>query len=190
MSDGEVWKDVPGHGGHYEASSFGRIRVKQRVVFKGHRTGRNISQTYKPRLLSLKGRDKYGHISVHIGVGGVKYSVFVHRLVLLAFVGPQPEGMECCHNNGIAFDNRPENLRWDTHFNNNGDRKKHGNYAVGEKHCMAKISNLQAVEIYEKLKDGRTGVSLAREYAISSSQVSRINKGRHGALLAMGIAGG
>lgn len=190
MSDEEVWKDVPGYGGHYEASSLGRIRTKQRVVSKGHRTGRIVSQTYKPRLLTQKPAGKYGYVIVHIGVGGVKYGVGVHRLVLLAFVGPQPEGMECCHNNGIAWDNRVENLRWDTHFNNNGDRKKHGTYPIGEEHPMAKISNLHVAEIHEKLKEGRTGVSLAIEYGISSNVVSRIKNGRHGALRAMGTVSG
>ena len=35
----------------------------------------------------------------------------VHRLVLEAFVGPNPPGLECCHNNGDPSDNRVENLR-------------------------------------------------------------------------------
>jgi hypothetical protein len=50
----------------------------------------------------------------------------VHRLVLETFVGPCPDGMECCHNNGDPADNRLENLRWDTLSSNAYDRVEHG----------------------------------------------------------------
>ena len=40
------------------------------------------------------------------------------------------------HINGINNDNRIENLRWDTHANNNADRKRHGTYATGKLHHM------------------------------------------------------
>jgi len=135
----EEWKDIPGYGGHYQASNLGNIRVKDRVVEKV--CGLNINrvvvkQFYKGRLLKPSRSDKYGHLSVHIGHNNKKFIVAVHKLVLLAFVGPCPDGMECCHNNGVASDNRIENLRWDTHFNNNVDRKKHGNYKTGKEHHL------------------------------------------------------
>jgi hypothetical protein len=133
----EIWKPIPGYGGHYEASSLGNIRVKDRVVEKFCGLHKKIvKQHYKGRLLKLNKSDKYGHVSVRIGVDRKKITASVHRLVLFAFVGPAPEGMECCHNNGIAWDNRIENLRWDTHAANNADRKRHGNYKVGKDHHM------------------------------------------------------
>jgi len=39
----------------------------------------------------------------------------VHSLVLEAFVGPRPEGMDGCHENDVPWDNRLSNLKWDTH---------------------------------------------------------------------------
>src|SRR5690625_5937469 len=33
---------------------------------------------------------------------GARRAPFVHRLVLMAFVGPPPEGTEGCHNDGDA----------------------------------------------------------------------------------------
>lgn len=131
----EIWKNIPGYGGHYEASNLGDIRVKDRTVEKFcglHNIV--VKQFYKGRLLNPSKSDKYGHMSVHLGYDKKRISVSVHKLVLLAFVGPAPDGMECCHNNGIAWDNRIENLRWDTHKNNNADRKKHGKYATGKDH--------------------------------------------------------
>ena len=183
----EIWKDIPGFGGHYQASSLGRIRSKDRVVLKRHKGGKVMSQVYSGRLLSPSKASKIGHLSVHLGVNGKKYTASVHGLVLFAFAGPRPEGMECCHNNGNASDNRPDNLRWDTHHNNNGDRKKHGTYALGERHHMAKISNEAAADIYRKLKTGRGVASLSREYGISAHVVYDIKHERHGALKVLGI---
>lgn len=42
-------------------------------------------------------------------------------------MGPCPDGMEACHNNGDQLDNRIENLRWDTHSANIYDQVAHGN---------------------------------------------------------------
>ena len=41
-------------------------------------------------------------------------NIFVHHAVLLAWVGPRPEGYECDHLNGNGADNRLENLEWVT----------------------------------------------------------------------------
>lgn len=133
----EIWKDIPDYGNHYMASSLGRIKVKIRKIKKfSVLIGKEVEQTYKERLLKPNKADKYGHLSVHLGVNKEKYTVAVHRLVLFAFVGYPPDGHESCHNNGIASDNRIENLRWDTHSNNNKDRKKHGKYPKGKDHPM------------------------------------------------------
>lgn len=106
----ELWADIPGYGGFYEASTFGRIRAKDRVVIKHHSNGNPMAQHYKSRVLSPNRTDKYGHMAVHIGVHNQKITVAVHVLVLLAFVGPRPSGMEACHNDGDASNNRPDNL--------------------------------------------------------------------------------
>lgn len=60
----------------------------------------------------------------------------MHRLVLLAFVGPCPDGMEACHANDIPTDNRLANLRWGTHADNMRDRIENGgNPFVNQTHC-------------------------------------------------------
>lgn len=89
----EVWKAIPGYGGHYEASSMGRIRVKDRVVEKrsNFAGGKVVKQFYKGRMLSPCASDRLGHMSVHIGLEGKKHTASVHSLVLAAFVGPRPE---------------------------------------------------------------------------------------------------
>ncbi len=54
----------------------------------------------------------------------------VHRLVLLAFVGPCPEGMQCRHYpDPDPSNNHVGNIRWGTPKENAEDRKEHGTTA-------------------------------------------------------------
>lgn len=169
---GEVWKDIPGYGGHYMASSLGRIMAKDRIVVRRHPTlfvDREFS--YKSRILKASNPDKDGYLQAHLGVDGVKFSVRVHHLVLLAFVGPRPDGQEGCHFDGNPANNSATNLRWDTHDNNSKDRKAHGNYATGELHPMAKFSN----ELIAKLRAEKVDYKdAARIYGMSRTHAHRL----------------
>lgn len=78
----------------------------------------------------------------------------VHRLVLEAFVGPRPDGMECCHNDGNRQNNRLENLRWDTVKGNARDRELHGHTAKGERNGFAKLNADEVRSIRELYKTG------------------------------------
>lgn len=69
-----------------------------------------------------------GHLRIYIKQNGKSYHCYVHRLILLAFVGPAPAGTECCHYNGIHADNRPSNLRWGTRLDNVHDAIRHGRH--------------------------------------------------------------
>lgn len=170
----EVWASVDGYGGHYEASSSGRIRVKDRVILKRHVSGKMMKQTYSGKILSPSKADKYGHMSVSIGQSGAAFTVPVHRLVLLAFVGPCPDGLEACHNNGVASDNRIENLRWDTHASNNADRLTHGTYRRGEVHHCAKTSERN---VSAAILAGLSNSEIMEKLGVSRSQAHRIRTG-------------
>jgi hypothetical protein len=50
----------------------------------------------------------------------------VHRLILEAFVGPAPDGLECRHLDGDKSNNQISNLCWGTKLENRADRIKHG----------------------------------------------------------------
>lgn len=66
---------------------------------------------------------------------------YVHRMVLTAFVGPCPEGLEACHfPNRDPADNRLDNLRWDTKKGNAADKKAQGTHIEGIKSYAAKLT--------------------------------------------------
>jgi hypothetical protein len=125
---GENWKPIAGFEGAYEVSDLGNVRSLPRVTTHG--------RTWKGRVLK-PGLNKDGHLRVVLAAGPTKRQVFVHALVLETFVGPRPtKAHDGCHSNGIAGDNRVENLRWDTKRNNRLDDVKHGkNVQANRTHC-------------------------------------------------------
>src|SRR4051812_26207214 len=92
----EKWADVPGYEGLYRVSIDGQI--------KSIRAGRVL----KPAS------NKWGHLQVCLHRNNKPNRQFVHRLVMLAFVGPCPPTKQVNHLNGIKADNRLENLEYVT----------------------------------------------------------------------------
>jgi hypothetical protein len=122
----ELWKPVPGYP-DYEVSNFGRVRSLDRVCVHEQQDRWSaviLTVARKRRGQMLRpGTVKSGHQIVLLGR---KNEFFVHTLVLEAFVGPAPDRMECCHNDGNPANNRLENLRWDTRSSNVLDDYLHG----------------------------------------------------------------
>lgn len=118
----EQWLPVVGYEGLYEVSDHGRVRSLDRGSRKG-------------RVLSLRVTGS-GHKTVALYLLGKPTGKNVHRLVLIAFVGPCPQGMEACHNDGNPANNHLSNLRWDTHKSNMEDKVKHGtHHETNKTHC-------------------------------------------------------
>jgi hypothetical protein len=70
--------------------------------------------------------------------GGRARQILVHRVILEAFRGPCPEGMEACHfPDPDPANNRIENLRWDTRAENYQDSLRH--IAMGVKRKTVRV---------------------------------------------------
>lgn len=81
----------------------------------------------EPRQLRPAPDNRGGYLRVQIAISeGIRVHRAVHSLVLMAFVGPRPKGMQCRHLDGNNLNNRPENLRWGTAKENYSDRIAHG----------------------------------------------------------------
>jgi hypothetical protein len=165
----ETWKAIPGYEGRYEVSDIGRVRSLDRYVeCEGPIKGKYLSKK-KGRVLR-PGPSNFGHLSVVLGRNNTQ---FVHKLVLLAFVGPAPDKHECCHNNGDPADNRLENLRWGTRSENNTDAVVH--------HNRGKLSESDIQDIRRSLAvEGRgIGRKLASKYGVHETTISAIKVRRH-----------
>lgn len=127
----EEWRPVSEYEGSYEVSNTGRVRSISRVLHDGHRwKGREL------RLISRKAHDDLPRVQVTLHLGGHQRTRLVHHLVLEAFVGLRPDGTEACHWDGDASNNCLNNLRWATHLENEGDKRRHGtHHSTMKTHC-------------------------------------------------------
>lgn len=125
---------------------------------------------------------KYGHLRVCLGSGRAKRTLQVHALVLNAFVGPCPPGMECRHYPDYSpANNRVDNLKWGTHAQNMQDMVEHGRAGrgglSGETRADAKLTEVQVREIHELCKT-RTLADVARQFGIGIPQTCWIAQGK------------
>lgn len=110
-----------------------------------------------------------------------KWQASVHILVLLAFVGPCPVGMEGCHQDGNHKNNKLTNLRWGSRKSNALDRIKHGTQIKGTKHPMAHqgMNYEVAKAIRSEYDSGRYSMQqLAIKHQMSKSNICRIVQGK------------
>ena len=97
----EVWKDIPGYDGKYQASREGQIRR----VYRSGKT-RIMSQYKKP---CISGSDR---LHVKLSIDGKGKEVIVQQAVASTFLGPCPEGCVAYHINGSQYDNNINNLKY------------------------------------------------------------------------------
>lgn len=123
----------------------------------------------------LKGslnREGYPYVALYRD--GKRFKHLLHRLILEAFVGPCPPGMEGCHNDGDPANNRLANLRWDTPKSNMADCVRHGTMPHGERSGSAKLTENDVVEIRRLRGDGWTQKEIAKNFRVDQSLVSLI----------------
>jgi hypothetical protein len=103
----------------------------------------------------------------------------IHALVLTAFVGPRPDGMEACHNpDPDRANNRLDNLRWDTPQSNMEDIVSHGTRAKGDRVGRARMTDEKVIEMRTRYASGEHCGRLVRDYPVSRSQFWNIVRGK------------
>jgi len=115
-SDGSVWSELRKKG----------LGGKRGVVM--YRSGR------WHKLSPIDGGLGYLRVGLRKPGERRKRLYYVHALVLLAFVGPCPEGQETRHLDGSRDNNVLSNLAYGTHLENEADKERHGRRPRGEKH--------------------------------------------------------
>lgn len=88
--------------------------------------------------------DRAGHLQVNLCANGLKAKRLVHRMVLEAFVGECPPGMEGCHRDNKTANNALDNLRWDTHLGNMADSTGRPRRAYSRRLTPAQVAAIRA----------------------------------------------
>lgn len=137
----EDWRPIPGVPG-YEVSDHGHVR--------SHLKAGNHKRKHSehPRLLRMNIRKHDSRVTVSLPREDGKYVTrHVHRLVMLAFIGRCPDGLEVAHLNGNPIDNRLANLKYVTHQENEAHKRQHGTVATGERNGAAALLGWQVAEM-------------------------------------------
>ena len=122
----EVWKEVPGWEGYYEASNLGNIRSVTRYYNIQHsRTGSTYIKPYVGKVLSPKVGDG-GYLYVNLWRDNKGYTRAVHRLVCGAFLGHIPDNLVCNHLDSNRKNNSLSNLEFVTQKENLAHAKRTG----------------------------------------------------------------
>lgn len=162
--DREIWKTITGFPA-YKVSNMGRFK----------RVGKKLNNQpiYNPILTPT--RVTSGHLAVNLN-GKV---LSAHRVVVEAFIGKIPAGLEVNHKNGDPKDNRVFNLEIVT-------RRENVLHAIrvlhrwsppdnsGEKHGMSKLTKAKVKAMRAMDSRGVKRAALARRFGVCPSTVSRI----------------
>lgn len=129
----------------------------------------------------LKGNRRPDGYVTHtlIGADGKRRTRYRHEVVALAFHGPRPTGFQVRHLNGIAGDDRAENLAYGTAKDQVADRLAYGGHPLGgASHPSAKLSERDVYAVRFAARAGAQQKRIAELLGMSQSAICDLLKGR------------
>lgn len=149
----EQWKVVPGWL-NYSVSDLGKVHGPRKIL--------------KPEMVK-------GYPRVNFYRAGRWTHFQAHQLVMLAFVGPPPEGHHVHHKNKDRADNRLENLEYVKQSEHLARYHSGSHLNVGSKHAMHKLVEADIIAIRKQHAElGSTATSIAKAYGMCVGSISLI----------------
>lgn len=133
-------------------------------------------RTRKCKMKLTQTKQSNGYLRVDLCRNGEIKRKLVHRLVAEAYLPNYENKPQVNHINGIKYDNRLENLEWNTasenqlHAVNSGLRS-----AKGSKNSQSKLNERQVIAIRKSKKSLK---ELSNEYSVSMTTISEIRNNR------------
>lgn len=132
----EEWRPVVGYEGLYEVSDQGRVRSLPRYVIRQGGLASGRPMRVRGGIRKLRVAKCGGYWLVSLSREGEDSMCYVHALVLEAFVGPRPPGLEVCHRDGDPKNANLSNLAYGSSGENKLDQVRHGTHPMKSKtHC-------------------------------------------------------
>ena len=159
----EDWKPIPGWEQHYEVSDLGRIRRLSTV--KRYHEGR----------FNTPSKGKRGYLRVSLSDSGRKVDRWVHRLVMLAFVGESE--LHVNHKNCNIEDNRLVNLEYVTPIENVRHAIANGRWEskTGINNAVAKLND-DKVRYIRSMRGLARCKDLAVKFGVCPMLISRVQR--------------
>lgn len=169
----EVWRSIAGFD-YYEVSNLGQVRTWRKL---GCSPGRREEPRLLKPALDRSASEPFPYLRVNLWKNNHMTTRRVHALVLEAFVGTCPEGLEAAHLDGDYTNNRIDNLEWTTHIINCAHRSIHDTQPRGSRVWNAKLDEVQVREVLASLPY-ETMTSIAQRYAVSIQTIANIKDGK------------
>lgn len=149
----EIWKDIEGYEGIYQASSKGRLRSldRTRVITGRNQYGKFEREAFSKGVVLSGGADKNGYrIGVFHDKDGKRRTLKFHRIIAQTFI-PNPNNYpQVNHKNGIKDDNQVENLEWVSNSKNIQHAIENGfRGTVSIEVAMLDKDTLEVIKVYE-----------------------------------------
>lgn len=171
-----VYRPVPEFPGYRVGNIGGGVQTCRKRKSLGY--GRGTKWIFTEEWKTLSPRISKGRPRVTLHRDGKLYTRFIHTLVLTAFIGPRPEGMEACHDpDPDPFNCDLANLRWDTRQNNTNDKLRLQRQARGERINTNKLT-AEDVRQIRSLRKTTTATAIAVKFGVKTSAVCKIFAGR------------
>lgn len=145
----------------HEVSCLGRVRSWVR------KRSRDLTRLSEPVI--VEPHKTLGYLQVSVRINGSARAAYLHRLVLEAFVGPCPDGMQACHfPSRDTHDCAWRNLRWTSRAENGLDAVANN---AGLAATLTRLAQLQAEFPWLRAADGLIlkSVSYERSAGLSVS---------------------
>ncbi len=121
---------------------------------------------------------EFGYAKIGLMRDGRLHHLKLHRVVLEAFVGPCPSGMESRHLNDDKSDNSLKNLAWGTQLENANDCRINRRYSYGVNNPRAKLTLESVSSVREQLSVGRSERKIAEQFGVSKGTIRSIKIGK------------
>lgn len=167
----EIWKDIPDYEGFYQVSDIGRVKSLKRMLPCLSRSRNQITRKVKGKVLT-NCKMKSGYLFVNLCKEKKHCIKYIHSLVLLAFVGPKPDDMECCHYDGTSDNNKLENIRYGTHKENMVDDE----IRIKGKTFNQKLFEEDVLLIKKKMFNGEYIENIAKTHNLSEGYLRQIKR--------------
>lgn len=152
------WKPIPGYDGYH-------VNVDGQIVGP-------IGKIMKPMS------HRSGHLYVLCNRGkGKQHKLYIHRAMLLAFVGLPLPGQETRHLDGKPQNNNLENLRWGTSKENSQDARRHGTLPKAHETKDTKLVPEDIPKIFECYRQGSSSRKIATQFGTSHTTIQKILRG-------------
>lgn len=109
----EIWKDIPGYEGFYQASNIGRIRSCNRYISAFNGKGMCVKDV--KGIMKILTLNEDGYFQVTLSMKGIRKTCSVNRLVYTAFKGNVSLDKDVDHIDGCRTNNCLENLQAVSH---------------------------------------------------------------------------